>query len=323
MSGFDSKDTLNDYDDEMKPSTPKIHLTLRQVETFVACVEAHSFTSAAAALNLTPSAVSQLVSELESSLGFKLFNRTTRAVELSSAGREFLPNAQALMRECALAGLAAFDIVNRAVGVVRIAAPLTIAATILPDLIAQYTLDKPKLVIRIVDCAVEGLVDAVVSRQVDLALGPDRPTGKQVTSTALFASAWVLWCSPLHPLAQVANVRWSQLGQYQIIAAGRDHETQVSKMMPSQKNTVIIPPRYIVDNITTALGMAKAQLGVTLAPAYIAGLAQPMGLVMRAVISPTVIRQVSLYQSSESDGNAISPVVQGFSEFIKVALSAE
>jgi DNA-binding transcriptional LysR family regulator len=306
----------------MSATIPKLHVTLKQIEAFVVCVEMHSFTAAAAALNLTPSAVSQLVSELESSLGFKLFSRTTRAVNLSSAGREFLPNAQALMRERALAGLAAYDIVNRAVGVVRVAAPLTIAATLLPDLIAQYIRDKPKLIVRIVDCAVEGLVDAVVSGQVDLALGPDRPTGKKVQSHSLFASAWVLWCAASHPLALAPRVRWSQLGAYPIIAAGRDHETQVSKMMPSQKNTVIVPPRYIVDNITTALGMAKAQLGVTLAPEYISALALPMGLVMRPVIAPSVIRQVSLYESSESAGMAPSPVVQGFAEFIKMSLRA-
>jgi DNA-binding transcriptional LysR family regulator len=66
---------------------PLPRYTLRQLDAFVTVAEALSFTDAANRLGLTPSAVSQLVVELESSLGFKLFERSTRKVALSAAGR--------------------------------------------------------------------------------------------------------------------------------------------------------------------------------------------------------------------------------------------
>src|SRR5688572_26652500 len=95
-------------------------LTLRQVEAFIAVAEVNSFTAAAGRLGLTTQAVSQLVAELEGVLGFRLFDRTTRKVELSSAGRDFLASAETLLRHARSAESAADDVRHRASGMVRI-----------------------------------------------------------------------------------------------------------------------------------------------------------------------------------------------------------
>ena len=99
------------------------HFTLRQLEAFVTVAEMRSFTAAADRLALTPSAVSQLVGELEDVLDFKLFERSTRRVGITSAGREFLASAESVLKHLRMAQTAASDVRNRAAGVVRIAAP--------------------------------------------------------------------------------------------------------------------------------------------------------------------------------------------------------
>src|SRR2546427_480360 len=103
--------------------------TPRQLDAFVAVSDLRSFSAAGQRLGLTPSAVSQLVvAELEAAVGFRLFERTTRAVALSPAGREFLGSAEQVLRHIGLAESAAADVRNRAAGIVRIAAPLVIAS---------------------------------------------------------------------------------------------------------------------------------------------------------------------------------------------------
>ena len=62
--------------------------TLRQFEAFASVADMRSFAGASEQMGLSASAVSQLVAELESTLGFRVFDRSTRRVELSSAGRE-------------------------------------------------------------------------------------------------------------------------------------------------------------------------------------------------------------------------------------------
>ncbi len=59
----------------------------REVELFVAAVEAGNFTRAATRLGITPAAVSRAIGHLEGELGVRLFRRTTRAMQLTTEGR--------------------------------------------------------------------------------------------------------------------------------------------------------------------------------------------------------------------------------------------
>lgn len=293
--------------------------TPRQLDAFVAVSDLRSFSAAGQRLGLTPSAVSQLVAELETAVGFRIFERTTRAVALSPAGREFLGSAEQVLRQIGLAESAAADVRNRAAGIVRIAAPLVIASSILPPAIKDYGQRRPKVVVRIRDAPVDGLVDRVASADADLALGPDRAVGSDVERTPLFGSPWVMWCAPDHPLAARRQLRWADLRQHPLVAAGRDHELSVYTMRANTPDDERIAPIDVVDNITTALGIAAQGLACTLAPAYVGALALPMGLVMRRVTHPEVMREVCIYHSTQ---RVISPAAEGFRDHLVAWLRA-
>ena len=298
-------------DNEAMPLT---RFTLRQIEAFNAVAEAHSFTVAASRLGLTAQAVSQLVAELEGILGFRLFDRTTRKVVLSSAGRDFLASATTLLRHVRAADSAADDVRNRASGLVRVGAPLVLASTALPMAMREYQALKPKVVVRVRDVPVHHLVDRVADGDVDLAIGPDRFTGTAVQATPLFDSAWVLWCVPSHPLARSRRaVRWAELATVPIVSAGRDHEHNVAQMHQDMPEGQRVTPVDVVDNISTALGIAAQGLAVTLAPAYVAVLAKPLGLVMKRVVEPESVRKVCLYTPA---AKALSPAAAGFADFM-------
>lgn len=308
---------------------PLTRYTLRQLEAFAAVAEAHSFSAAAERLGLTAQAVSQLVAELEVVLGFRLFDRTTRRVALSGAGRDFLAPAQTVLRHVQAADSAAADVRNRAAGVVRIGAPLVLASTALPAAIRAHAEARPKVVVRIRDLPVDSLLASVAAGDVDLAVGPDRAAEPGVQSQPLFDSPWVLWCHPSHPLAARKRLRWADLQHTPLVAAGRDHERSVAQMRrasstandSARDDPTRITPVDVVDNISTALGLAAQGHTATLAPAYVAVLAQPFGLVMRRVVGPETIRQVCLYQPDPAQGGRQpSPAAQGFAEHLLAAL---
>lgn len=287
--------------------------TLRQVEAFLTVAELHNFSAAADRLGLTAQAVSQLVAELESHLEFRLFDRTTRRVALSSAGRDFLPAAQTLMRHVQSADSVADDVRHRAAGILRIGAPLVLACTAVPEAISAFQKMRPRVVVRVRDLAVERLVDSVSAGDVDIALGPDRATGSDVTSQALFDSAWVLWCSPQHPLARRRTLRWSDLRNQSLVAAGYDHERNVAQMRLSVPEESRVMPVDVVENISTAMGVAAQGKVATLAPAYVGVLASKFGLVMRRVLDPETVRKVCLYKPTS---RALSPAAESFSEYL-------
>lgn len=296
---------------------PHPRFTPRQLAAFVAVAQARSFRKAGEQLSLSSSAVSQLVGDLELALELRLFDRTTRSVVLSPAGREFLPSATSVLKHMQLAQNAADDICNRASGVVRIAAPLIMASSVLPALIKEYTRTRPKLVIRIRDAPVDGLVDRVSNADADFAIGADQPVGDDIVRKDLFKSPWVLWCSANHPLAGYQSIPWSQLRHQPLVVAGRDYERTVALTHGGQFEQGRIIPVDIVENVSTALGIAAHGMAATLGPAYVGLLARLLGLTMRPIVQPEVTRQVCIYHSST---RAMSPAAQGFCEFLEEQL---
>ena len=292
--------------------------TPRQLSAFVEVAQARSFRKAGERLSLSSSAVSQLVGDLEVAVELRLLDRTTRSVTLSPAGREFLPSAISVLKHMQLAQTAADDICNRAAGVVRIAAPLIMASSVLPALIKEYTRDRPKLIIRIRDASIDSLVDMVSNADADIAIGSDQVVGDDVTRTDLFRSPWVLWCSASHPLAGYQSIPWSQLRLQPLVVAGRDYERTVALTHAGAPSQERIVPVDIVENISTALGIAAQGVVATLAPAYVGLLARLLGLVMRPIVQPDVARQVCVYQSAT---RAVSPAAQGFCDFLRQQLS--
>jgi DNA-binding transcriptional LysR family regulator len=295
--------------------TPRF--TPRQIEAFLAVAELQNFRLGASRINVTPSAISNLIGELEESLGFALFDRTTRKVALTAAGRRFVPSATAVLRQIAQAVTTATDIRDGATQVVRVAAPLTLAATLLPYLIATRP-DPQRIAVRIIDTPVVWLADRVAIGEADLAIGPDRDCPPHISRSPIIPIPWRLWMTPHHPLAARQSVPWQELEQLPMVAAGRDHEQSV---WPQIVESGTPAPQHvqIVDHITTTLGLAAAGQFVTFSPDYVAPLAMAFGLVGRPLVEPDIVRSLCLYARAE---DRMSAAVQAVFDHVKAATPA-
>ena len=106
-------------------------LTLRQVRYFVATAEIGQISQAAIHLNISQSAVTTAIKELEALLGVQLFVRSSQGMNLTDAGRHFLNRAYVIVRSVD-------DALNsplpdyRASGVLRLAASYTVLGYFLP-----------------------------------------------------------------------------------------------------------------------------------------------------------------------------------------------
>lgn len=294
-----------------------MNLTLRQLRVFATIAEVGSFRGAAARLNLTPGAVSIIVRELEEEVGFPLFDRTTRRVSLSRSGREFMPAAQRVLRSAQAAALTAEDVRLRASGVLQIAAPIVLSVSVLPPLIAAYRSHHPDVVVRPLDCATRELPMMIADDRADLALGPGRAQVDGVTCSHLHKCTWAAWHTPAF-LASFSGVApWSALAGERIIVAGAEYQTMLDEAYrnrPSAKPE----PSYAVENMTTALGIASAGLGIALAPTYVNRLAGWMGLQRTSLRSPTLTRYLSVYVS---ETRTPTPALRTFLEFAKSRLA--
>lgn len=286
--------------------------TVKQLKAFATVAGTGGFRTAAEALNLSPAAVSLLVRELESAVGFAVFERTTRRVVLSRAGKEFLPAAQRLLTEMKSAELTALEAKANSAGAVRVAAPLVIASLILPFAIAEFQRRNPGTVVRPIDASVAELIHLVEADRADFAIGADRPTGVGVERKRLYDTPWVVWCAPDHPLAQMKTVCWRDLMDYPVIGVGDDFEARIAVAIDRVQGLRHFAPSYVVTNITTALGLALAGLGVTVAPSYVEVFAGALGLVGRDLGEPTVNREMSLFRPTTRTLNDVAAQFERF-----------
>ena len=108
------------------------------LRAFRAIAEHGSFTRAAAALDVTPSALSQTVQQLEKQLGTRLLQRTTRRVGLTEAGQEMLQRIAPALNELDLALDAIRQHANRPRGTLRITVPAVVSQTIIEPMLGEF-----------------------------------------------------------------------------------------------------------------------------------------------------------------------------------------
>jgi DNA-binding transcriptional LysR family regulator len=159
---------------------------LTELEAVLAIATRGSFRAAALELGLSTTALSNLIARVERQLGVRLFNRTTRSVSLTDAGRTFVDQVSPALREIREAITAIRSQQDTPSGTLRINAFASGAREILQPLVLEYLQRYPQVHVdlvtegRIVDIVAEGFdmglrtADLVPSDMIAVPLGPAR-----------------------------------------------------------------------------------------------------------------------------------------------------
>ncbi|MFC8920103.1 LysR family transcriptional regulator [Streptomyces sp. NPDC057116] len=188
-------------------------MDLQQMRYVVAVAETRNFTRAAERCSVVQSALSHRIAGLERELGVRLFARSSRRVELTSAGTAFLAAA----RECLAAADRAVADASAAAGVVRgrlaVGVLVTTAAVDVPDLLARYRARYPDVRVLLRAGGSDELAAAIRDGDLDIAfLGlpeGERPSG--VEALVLDDDAHVLVVPAGHRLAGASRVALAEV----------------------------------------------------------------------------------------------------------------
>jgi DNA-binding transcriptional LysR family regulator len=130
------------------------------LKAFTKIVEHGSFTSAAQALHITPSALSQTLRQLEQRLDVRLLNRTTRSLSVTDAGQRLMARLQPALREIEAALEAVDDLRSSPTGTLRLHLPRLAARTFLEPNLERFRRAYPDIVLDVtVDDALTNIVD--------------------------------------------------------------------------------------------------------------------------------------------------------------------
>lgn len=273
----------------------KINWSSRELEVFLALAQTLSFRRTAAMVHLSQSGVSGLVTRLEESLGVRLFDRTTRSVQLTGAGQVFVEQARLLQAQTEEAVRAVRNVAELQVGKVTLAALPSLAATVVPRAMARFAARHPAVRLEVVDVLSGPAFDLVRAGQVDFALTAANPAYADLDYKPLAADGFVLLIPAGHALARGRRpLRWPEV-------AGLTH---ISMPLPASvrqyadaallQHRLRFAPRYEVEHLATINAMVGAGLGVAALPELAAAVAALHGVVRRRLVDPDMPRPIGL-----------------------------
>lgn len=292
-------------------------VSLRQVTAFLAVAEAGSFTRAADQLKVAQPALSQAIRELETSLGLRLFDRTTRRVELTAAGREFRDATVKIVGDLDFAVRNARDLAGRKRGRMVVAAPPLLAAAVLPQAIVEFSTQYPDVQISVVDAPTTSIVDVVRSGGADCGIGTFPAGESGVQQTALMRDRLLLFCRADSPFAKAESVRWSDLFRQPLIALSPTSAIRRLVEIGFESAQIPLTPAYEVHQMVTALSLIKAGLGVAVLPTYAYSEAKFRQVVAKPLVEPEIGRDISMIHA---DGRSITPAVSAFIPIVRIVI---
>jgi DNA-binding transcriptional LysR family regulator len=237
----------------------------RALEYFVAVAEERHFTRAAAKVHVSQSGLSATIRSLESELHEPLFERTTRRVQLTSAGEALLPEARR-----ALAAVRAGADAVRAVhglqhGNVSLGVMQQMTLIDLPRTLARYNRRYPGVEIRLRHAPARTLQQMVNSRELDVALTSLSGTvDSRLASTVLLRTPLVLVCHQDDPLATRRTIAASDLVKRRLVGFREGWAMHSLTEQFLQRTVTSLDVHFEVNDTATALDLVEAGLGVAL-----------------------------------------------------------
>lgn len=197
-------------------------MELRQLTHFVAVAEERHFTRAAARVHVVQSTLSASINSLERELGTALLIRSSRRVDLTAAGRALLPAAKRTLAAAENARAAVDTVRGVLRGHLTIGVVQALGIVDLPTLLTQYHANYPGITVALRHSNVDGLVQATVDGDLDLAFVNRPYDARRVNELSLGTEFLVLGVSANDPLARKKTVALTDLAEREFIGGRAD-----------------------------------------------------------------------------------------------------
>lgn len=296
-------------------------INIRHLRAFVAVAEHQHFTNAADSIHVSQPALSALIKQLEDELGVVLLHRNTRNVEITTIGREFYDTAVKTLTSFdeALSHVSDYAALRR--GRVTVAALPSLASSVLPTVVRNFTSQHPRINVRIIDLPGDDIIDAIRSKRADIGLTYTQPYS-DLAAKVIMRDRLILIGQLKHASETKGVVRWKSLGNEPIIAMARGTTIRalIDAAAASAKTSlnVILEPRLI----PTALAFAEQGIGSAILPSTIVpGISYAMKACRQYELAgPAITRDISFICLA---GSKLSPAANALQEEIEAFFTKE
>jgi DNA-binding transcriptional LysR family regulator len=279
-----------------------MNVSLQQLKVFVAVARERSFTRAAREFDLTQSAVSRCVRELEDAVDLKLFDRTTRQVQLTHAGASLERRIGRLLDEIDLTLREERAAYEGHRGVVAVASNPVLSSGWVAQGLARCAAAFPELLVTIEDQPQSGVLASVEHGEVDFGVvSLAAPLANdQLHTQVIFTTPLHAVMPSTHPLARHASVAWEALHDWALVTLNADAGVRAALDLAFNANGLKRRPVQEFGHVAAVLRMVELGLGVGVLPVDAHWPAVGESLVSRPLVPEIALTTLLVHRRNRS-----------------------
>lgn len=295
----------------------RINYDLHDLQAFVAVAERASFRQAAADLFLSQSALSRRIEKLEDGLGVKLFERTTRRVQLTNVGQAFLLNVRTALDGLEDAVLGVADLAAHRTGTVTLACVPSAVWHFLPAVLKEFSERFPRIRVRVHDESAQDVLNLVLAGEADFGINFAGAEEADIVFEPIFKERYVLAMRHDHPLARRKSLSWKDIAGERIVSVAKSSGNRSvidAALAGVEKHPAIFCE---VNHVSGVLALVEAGMGVAAVPGLSVLPERPDAIVGVPLMNPAIHRTLGLISKRN---HSMAPAARTLFDMLSKAL---
>jgi DNA-binding transcriptional LysR family regulator len=286
----------------------------RQLLAVLAIADYGSFIAAAAFLKTSQPALTRTIKRVEDVIGVSLFERSTRRVRLTDAGREFVAVAERVLNDLRISVRSMRELADQQRGQVIVASIMSVANGVLPRIIAEYHDDKPAIELHLREGIHGAVLEDIRSGVADLGITYVDDLPDTVETVPLGREVFQVVMPRHHPLAEHDGISLQNLVKEPLVSLPTDSRTRRTIEAAASKQGIALIHALTVTQFATMMSLVRTGLGIAIVPAgAIAGF-NTRGLRTLPIVRPTLSRDLGAITLRE---RALTPAARGLLTLIR------
>jgi DNA-binding transcriptional LysR family regulator len=244
-------------------------LKMRHLKLLLTVADLGKVGKVAAAFGVSQPAISRQISEVEASLGLKLFDRVGHLLQLTSAGEDMVRSASAMLTEMEDLAERLGNVSGGIIGKVRLGGVATTFASLVPGALAAFKAQAPRAAVALIDSSADQLLAAMRGGTLDLFVGrlSQRAIGNDIRSEKLLDDPTVIVSGMGHPLARKRTTDWNSLaGQEWIVPPAQMPEHRATLQWLEARGVRVPTSRVESRSLLANIGLLETGNYLSLVP---------------------------------------------------------
>ncbi|MEH2438009.1 MAG: LysR family transcriptional regulator [Nostoc sp.] len=291
-------------------------MELRHLRYFLTLAEELHFGRAAERLHIAQPPLSQQIRQLEGELGFELFYRTKRKVQLTEAGQVFLDEVQQIMRQLQQAIQVGRQTSRGEIGQLVVGFVSSAAYNILPTILRTFRSCVPGVSIELHELTTDQQLEWLREGRMDVGLLRPPVEENRFSCETIFQESLMVALPEAHLLANQSNVCLTSLANEPFILFPRILAPGLYDLIISLCQQAGFSPKVAQEAIQmqTIVSLVAAEMGVAIVPASLQNL-QRIGVIYKTLEEPSQKVAIAIIWRK----NETSPTVLRLVEIVKQA----